>query len=91
MKKFENFKMFFTSLTADEKRDLSRALDKSVNFLSQIAHGRRACSASLAVEIEKQTNKSVICECMVHDVDWNYIRGTKKKKNTVKSKEKSRV
>lgn len=49
----------------------------SAGQLKQVAYGNRRPSASLAINIERETLGQVTCEEMRPDVDWAYVRGTK--------------
>lgn len=48
----------------------------SAGQLKQVAYGNRRPSASLAINIERETLGRVTCEEMRPDVDWAYLRNT---------------
>ncbi|MEB0311542.1 YdaS family helix-turn-helix protein [Pseudomonas sp. 10B1] len=48
----------------------------TVGQLKQVAYGNRRPSASLAINIERESSGSVTCEQMRPDVDWAYLRNT---------------
>lgn len=53
----------------------------SVGQLKQVGYGNRRPSASLAICIERESARSVICEDMRPDIDWAYLRSTESTKS----------
>ncbi|NWB64435.1 YdaS family helix-turn-helix protein, partial [Pseudomonas sp. F1002] len=45
--------------------------------LKQVAYGNRRPSASLAINIERESQGQITCEQLRPDIDWAYVRGTK--------------
>lgn len=48
--------------------------------LKQVAYGNRRPSASLAINIERESTGRVTCEELRPDVDWAYLRSSSKPK-----------
>ena len=48
----------------------------TVGQLKQVAYGYRRPGAALAISIERESSRSVICEEMRPDIDWAYLRST---------------
>lgn len=48
----------------------------SVGQLKQVAYGYRRPGAALAISIERESNRSIVCEQMRPDIDWAYLRNT---------------
>lgn len=48
--------------------------------LRQVAYGNRRPSASLAINIERESAGRVTCEELRPDVDWAYLRSTSQSK-----------
>lgn len=53
----------------------------SVGQLKQVAYGHRRPGAALAISIERESARSVICEEMRPDIDWAYLRSTEATKS----------
>ena len=53
----------------------------SVGQLKQVAYGHRRPGAALAISIERESLRSVICEQMRPDIDWAYLRNTESTKS----------
>lgn len=63
-----------------EREKLASQCDTSVGHLRNIAYGYRTCSVPLAIAIEKASGGKVRCERLCSDVDWAYLRGTKRRR-----------
>ena len=73
-------------LDINNASELASAVGISNAYLSQIKSEKRQASASLCINIERETAGAVRCEELRPDVDWAYLRGTSKTKS-----KKSRV
>lgn len=58
--------------------DFSSRCGTTSAHLRNIACGYRSCSESLAICIDRESGGLICCEDMRPDVDWAYLRGTKK-------------
>lgn len=58
---------------------LAESLGVTVTQVHHWAHGDRPVPASRCPDIELATNSMVTCEELRPDVNWPYLRGTKKK------------
>lgn len=57
---------------------LAKRCDTTAGQLKQVAYGNRRASGGLAVSIERETQGKVTCEQLRPDIDWAYLRGSKK-------------
>lgn len=48
----------------------------TVGQLKQVAYGYRRPGAALAISIERESCRSVVCEDMRPDIDWGYLRNS---------------
>ncbi len=48
----------------------------TVGHLKQVRHGHRRASASLAINLDRETNGLVSCEETRPDIDWAYLRNS---------------
>ena len=74
----EKFKNHFMALSVKEREKFSVRCGTSRQHLTNIAYGKK-CGEALAISIERESRGSVRCEDLRPDVDWAYLRGTKKK------------
>jgi len=72
-----NLHEFLKPLENDALLALATACDTSPGQLKQVAYGNRRPSASLAINIERESQGEVTCEELRPDIDWAYVRGTK--------------
>lgn len=45
-----------------------------------MAYGYKSCAESLAINIDRESGGAVPCERLRSDVDWAYLRGTKRRR-----------
>ena len=70
---------FFTSLTPRDRADFATRCETSERHLRNIAFYGKTCGEYLAINIDRESKGKVKCESLRPDVDWQYLRGTKKK------------
>lgn len=74
-----NLKNYIATSERGTAKRLAEALGVSKSMLSQLAAGTAPMSPERAIEIEKHTKGQVRCEVLCPEVDWAYVRGSKKK------------
>lgn len=57
---------------------LARTLDVSTTTVHEWSVGKKQIPADRCIQIESATGGSVLCEKMRSDIDWSYLRGTKR-------------
>ncbi|MCV4285066.1 transcriptional regulator [Pseudomonas capsici] len=72
-----NLHEFLKSLEGEAVPDFASSCGTSVGQLKQIAYGNRRPSASLSINVERESKGQVTCEELRPDIDWAYLRGTK--------------
>jgi DNA-binding transcriptional regulator YdaS (Cro superfamily) len=72
---------YLKQLSADGKsaETFAEQCGTSLGQLKQIAGGYRRAGESLAINIERESKGAIRCEDLRPDVDWAYLRNTKKK------------
>lgn len=66
---------YLKSLSGEARTALAVKCGTSVDYLLQIAYGKRKPKAGLAVTIDRETGGRVRCETLLPQVDWAYLRG----------------
>lgn len=69
-----SFRNFYLAMTVEQRSDFAQRCGTSAGQLRNVAYGRQ-CGEALAINIERESNGSVVCEDMRPDVDWAYLRG----------------
>jgi len=73
------FKTYFMGMSVADRDDFAKRCGTSRAHLTNIAYDdKRTCGEDLAINIDRETNGAVTCEELRPDVDWAYLRGTKK-------------
>ncbi len=67
---------FLKSMSAQERTHFAARCETSVDYLFQIANGRRSPKAALAIAIERESGGKVTCEALLPGADWAYMRKT---------------
>lgn len=75
-------KAFLMAKDRAERERFAQACDTSVQHLMNIAYGCKPCAEKLAINIERESAAVVLCEDLREDVDWSYLRGTRRAKAT---------
>lgn len=70
----DNLKNYFLNLSGDEREAFAANCNTSVAYIKQIYQGHRQCSASLAIEIDKNSNGLVKCDELCPSTDFDYLR-----------------
>lgn len=60
------------------KEDFARRCGTTLGVLRQISNGHRRAGESLAINIDRESGGLVPCETTRPDVDWAYLRNSRK-------------
>ena len=69
---------FLSDLPASERSTFARRCDTSFRHLQNVGYGYKKAGESLAINIERESKGLVRCEDLRPDVDWAYLRNSKK-------------
>ncbi|MBK6414086.1 YdaS family helix-turn-helix protein [Sphingopyxis sp.] len=70
-----DLKTYLKTLNPDGREVFARRCGTSAGHLRNIAYGK-VCGEKLAVDIERESGRRVICETLRPDVDWQFLRQT---------------
>lgn len=65
---------YLSSLAAAERLSFAQRCRTSTDYLGHVAAGRRTPKVDLAVAIERESGGRVLCETLLPNVDWAYLR-----------------
>lgn len=74
-----NLRDYINSLTTEQQEQFADRCETSVGYLRKALSCGQKIGESLCIAIEKESGRKVTCEEVRPDVDWAYLRGTKKK------------
>ena len=69
---------YYNLLPMQERPGFIERCGTSPGHMKNVIYGRVA-GLNLCINIERESHGLVTCEEMRNDVDWNYLRGTKKR------------
>lgn len=75
---------FLNAMSAQERLDFSNRCQSTEGHIRNVAHGYSNCAEKLAINIERETKRKVRCERLRADVDWQFIRGTRRRRHAKK-------
>lgn len=76
--------VYLNSLTTDEQHAFATRCESTPGHIRNVAHGYSPCAEKLAINLERETARKVRCEKLRSDVDWNFIRGTRRRRKSEK-------
>ena len=74
----EKLRAFLNSMTTDEQASFASRCNTSIGYLRKGMSIGQLFGESLCINIERESGRKVRCEDLRPDVDWAYLRGTKK-------------
>lgn len=73
-------KTYLETMTLAQRDAFAARCDTTAGHLRNISYGYKPCGESLAINIERESERGVTCEELRPDVDWAVIRGTNAKR-----------
>lgn len=70
-----DLKTYLNTLEISARADFAARCGTSVGHLRNIGYGK-ICGEKLAVDIERESGRRVVCETLRPDVDWQFLRQT---------------
>ncbi len=65
---------YLNSIPPVERSGFAERCRTSFDYLRQIAYGNRACSAELAIDLERESGGVLRCEDLNNRADWKFVR-----------------
>lgn len=69
-------------ITVDRRREIAAKSGIGDAYLYQILTGRKVATPQLCITLERESRREITCEQLRPDIDWAYLRGTRKRKQT---------
>lgn len=70
----EPLKAFFNGLTPKAKKIFAESCNTSVGYINQVMYGNSKASASLAIDIDRESGGQVPCESLCPGTDFEYLK-----------------
>lgn len=74
-----DLKTYLYDLQPEKRESFAKDCGTSLRHLQNVAYGYKPAGESLCINIERESEGAVLCETLRPDVDWAFLRGTKKK------------
>ena len=72
-----DLKTYISALNGQQLQDFSVRCNTTPGHMKQVAGGFRRAGEALAINIERESGRTILCEDMRPDVDWAFLRATK--------------
>jgi len=73
-------KTYLETMSLEQREAFAGRCNTTAGHLRNISYGYKPCGESLAINIERESDAAVRCEELRKDVDWQYLRGTSRKR-----------
>lgn len=67
---------YINSIPEEDREAFAKRCGTSLGYLRQVAYGNRRCRESLAINVERESVRKVLCEELRPDVDWAFLRSS---------------
>jgi DNA-binding transcriptional regulator YdaS (Cro superfamily) len=71
-----DLKAYLETLSVVERNIFAKKCGTTPGHLRNVSYGYRPCGESLAIAIERESERKVRCESLRPDVDWQFLRNT---------------
>lgn len=70
---------YLNAMDQDAQHDFASRCGTSVGYIRKAASIKQKFGESLCINFERESKGAIRCETIRPDVDWAYLRGTKRK------------
>lgn len=67
---------YLNAIPVEARDSFASRCGTSFNYLRQVGYGNRPCPEKLAINLERESNRILLCEELCPEVDWAFIRST---------------
>lgn len=79
----EALREYLNSMSPEKQEAFAEQCDTSISYLRKAISVGHKMGERLVISIEKASHGSVRCEDLRPDVDWSYLRGTRRSPRAV--------
>lgn len=73
---------YLNAIPPAERDGFATRCGTSFGYLRQVGYGNRACTEAMAINLERESGRVLLCEQLCPAADWAYIRSTTSIKTT---------
>ncbi len=74
----DKLRAYLNAMHLQAQIDFAARCGTTIGYLRKAISAGQAIGEKLCISIERESNGAVRCEDLRQDVDWGYLRGTKK-------------
>jgi len=74
----EKLRAYLNSLSPSDQEDFARRCNTTIGYLRKGISTGQLFGESICINIDRESEGTVTCEDLRPDVDWAYLRGTKR-------------
>jgi DNA-binding transcriptional regulator YdaS (Cro superfamily) len=67
---------YLNAIPVEARDSFAARCGTSFNYLRQVGYGNRPCPEKLAINLERESNRILLCEELCPEADWAFIRST---------------
>lgn len=67
---------YLNAIPLEARDSFAERCGTSFDYLRQVGYGNRKCTEGLAMHLERESGKVLICEDLCPAADWSVVRGT---------------
>ena len=68
---------YLNAIPLDARDSFAARCGTSFDYLRQVGYGNRACTETLAINLERESRRALLCEWLCPKADWAYVRSSK--------------
>ena len=65
---------YLNAIPVEARESFATRCGTSFNYLRQVGYGNRPCPEKLAINLERESNRILVCEELCPEADWAFIR-----------------
>lgn len=66
---------YLNAIPVEARDSFAARCGTSFDYLRQVGYGNRACTERLAINLERESGRMLVCEELCPEADWAFIRG----------------
>ena len=65
---------YLNAIPVEAREDFAKRCETSFDYLRQVGYGNRVCKESLAINLERESGRVLVCEELCPGTDWAFVR-----------------
>lgn len=65
---------YLNAIPVEARESFAARCGTSFDYLRQVGYGNRVCTEKLAINLERESNRILVCEELCPGADWAFIR-----------------